>query len=486
MLRDSRLGLHLLAGMPALLAGVGAVVLAVVASSADPQQLRASYFEGAVRHFKAGEYGAARLGFERVVALDGDGGDREIRYDLAVCLEAQGEHARAEAMIEALAPEDHAGYAPAHVWRARELWAGSGRSPAEVRAGEEHLLHALEDAPDSIEVNALLGQFYVAAGRVERALPFLGKVVGDRPELLMTLARAHRVLDDRTESRKWALEARSIFKRRAEADLNDHASRFRWVEAALFLEEFGEAVDALQREAMLKTNPDYPRALAQVFLAWSDAIGRGTQPDLATRLALLERGLALDPANMALLGRFSELIRAGGDQGDQARSALQTVVARGHATGPVHYALGLDAWEHGRAAEARLHWEEACRLSPLMPAFANNLAWILAVGPDPVLPRALEMINPVIDRWPNERRFRETRGQILAKMERWKEALPDLEAALTVYPDSADLHRTLAETYEHLDAPSMAAEHRKRADVLQPMPKSESTVGSDLRQLSTK
>src|SRR5262249_52342534 len=158
----------------------------------------------------------------------------------------------------------------------------------------------------------------------------------------------------------------STFKKRAEADLNDHASRFRWVEAALFLEEFGEAVDALQREAMLKSNADYPRALAQVFLAWSDAIGRGEKPDLATRLALLERGLPLDRANMALLGRFSDLIGGGGDKADQARSALQTVVARGHATGPVHYALGLDAWEHGRAAEARLHWEEACRLSPLM------------------------------------------------------------------------------------------------------------------------
>jgi hypothetical protein len=103
---------------------------------------------------------------------------------------------------------------------------------------------------------------------------------------------------------------------------------------------------------------------------------------------------------------------------------------------------------------------------PDIPLFVNNLAGVLAVGPDADLPRALATINPVIARWPAERRFRETRGQILARMARWEEALPDLEAALAVYPDSRALHRTLAEAYEHLDAPGLAAEHRRRAELL--------------------
>jgi tetratricopeptide (TPR) repeat protein len=198
-------------------------------------------------------------------------------------------------------------------------------------------------------------------------------------------------------------------------------------------------------------------------LAWSDALGARTPVNLTGRVALLEKGLEHDPANVDLLVRFSNIIRGGGAGADRARAALQTLLARGGATGPVRFALGLDAWEQGRAAEARLHWEEACRLSPHMPAFANNLAWILATGPDPDPARALETINPVIERWPNDLRFRDTRGQILARMQRWKEALPDLELALRVYPDSGELHKALAETYDHLDAPGMAAEHRKRA-----------------------
>ena len=65
---------------------------------------------------------------------------------------------------------------------------------------------------------------------------------------------------------------------------------------------------------------------------------------------------------------------------------------------------------------------------------------------------------------PDQGRFRDTRGQILAKMGRWKEALADLEAALPSAPRSTELHRTLAEVYTHLGVPGMAAEHRALAE----------------------
>ena len=48
-------------------------------------------------------------------------------------------------------------------------------------------------------------------------------------------------------------------------------------------------------------------------------------------------------------------------------------------------------------------------------------------------------------------------------MQRWKKALPDLEAALRAKPDDNDLHRELAETYENLGEPDMASEHRRQA-----------------------
>ncbi len=478
-LRQPPLFQHLLRGLPAVLAGALVLVVAGAAVFSDPNQVRMRYFDQAAQHFNRRDYQAARIGFERIVDEGGDMGTRYIRYNLAVCLDILGESDRAMALIDQLAPDDRAGFAPAHVWQTRRLWYGPNHTPAEIRAGEEHLLRALQDSPHASEPSALLGQFYLAAGRAEKAIPYLEDAASEQPEMLLPLARAERVLDKRIRVHDRAREARALFKSRAEADLDDHNSRLLWVEAELILENFPDAADALQREAILKTDDRYPRALAQVYLAWSDSLGREDRSKLAERLALLERGLTHDPANMLLLGRFSDLIRTGGTAGDSARAALQALVARGAATGPVRYALGLDAWEHGRAAEAQLHWEEACRLSPQMPAFVNNLAWVLATGPKADLPRALDTINPVIARWPGERRFSGTRGQILARMGRWKEALPDLEMALTVNPDDPELHRTLAETYEHLDAPGMAAEHRKRAGLRNVAPKPEPSTGSN-------
>jgi tetratricopeptide (TPR) repeat protein len=478
VLRRRPLRRHLLRGLAALLAGAIVLVVAGAAGLTDSNQIRMRYFDQAAHHFNRRNYQAARIGFERVAHEGGDLGTREVRYNLAVCLDVLGESDRARALIDQLAPDDRTGFAPAHVWQAHRLWSGPNHTPAEIRAGEEHLLRALQDAPNASEPSALLGQFYLAAGWAQKALPYLEAAARAQPEMLLPLARAECVLDKRIRAHDRAKEARQLFKSRADADPDDHNSRLLWVEANLILEDFPAAADALQREAILKTDDRYPRALAQVYLAWSDSLGREDRSKLAERLALLDRGLTHDPANMLLLGRFSDLIRTGGSEGDRARAALQTLVACGLATGPVRYALGLDAWEHGRAAEARLHWEEAGRLSPQMPAFVNNLAWILANGPKPDLPRALDTINPVIARSPGDPRFRETRGQILARMHRWREALPDLEMALTVYPDDPDLHRTLAETYDHLDAPAMAAEHRKRAEAPDAAPKPDPSARS--------
>jgi tetratricopeptide (TPR) repeat protein len=465
LLVHSRLGHRLLAGVPAILATGGVLVLAGAAALTEPGGIRARYYREASLFLESRNHRAALLGFERVAALDGPNGvDRRVEYDLAVCLNALGQDTRAKTLMDRLAPDDGAGFAPAHAWKAARLLAGANRSPAAIRDAESHLLHALQDAPNTIEAHNNLGEFYLATGWPERAIPYLEKLVVARPELLLTLARVLQARGDRFPARERAAVARKLFQKRAEDNPSDFGSRLRWVEAAVFLEDFPSAVSALEPEAGLRRDDGYARALSQVYTAWADAVGREPGSDLTRRVALLQQGLDLDPSNEALIGRFARLIRAGGEEGARAGEALRALVASGRATGPVLFALGLEAWLAGRRSEACLHWGEASRLDPGSPVIANNLACALAAGPDPDLTRALAIINPVIALRPDEPRFRETRGQILARLERWQEALPDLKAALAVYPDRADLHRALAETYVHLNAPSMAAEHRRRAD----------------------
>jgi hypothetical protein len=52
-------------------------------------------------------------------------------------------------------------------------------------------------------------------------------------------------------------------------------------------------------------------------------------------------------------------------------------------------------------------------------------------------------------------------------MERWQEAIPDLEAGLVKYENKPDLHELLANAYEHVGSTELATEHRRVAKSLQ-------------------
>ena len=62
-----------------------------------------------------------------------------------------------------------------------------------------------------------------------------------------------------------------------------------------------------------------------------------------------------------------------------------------------------------------------------------------------------------------------TRGRILVRQGRWKEALASLEAALPALPDSRELHGDLATAYAALGSRELAKQHRR----LEAAPKAE-------------
>lgn len=126
----------------------------------------------------------------------------------------------------------------------------------------------------------------------------------------------------------------------------------------------------------------------------------------------------------------------------------------------------MDAWQRRDFAAARLHWETALRLAPQLNPAANNLAWSLAHEEPRDPTRALALIDAVLQRAPLDPRFRGTRGAVLARLGRWREALPELVAALPASQGSAAHHRLLCETYQQLGLPDMAWEHQTRAEAL--------------------
>jgi predicted Zn-dependent protease len=119
-------------------------------------------------------------------------------------------------------------------------------------------------------------------------------------------------------------------------------------------------------------------------------------------------------------------------------------LAQGQATASVHFALGVEAWSRGDVV-------------------ANNLAWLLTRGNSPDLNRALTLSEAAISQRPNDPRFRSTRGMILVKLGRWKEAIPDLERALATDGNNPNTHQALAEAYANLGQEDLATLHARLA-----------------------
>jgi tetratricopeptide (TPR) repeat protein len=428
------------------------------------QELEARYLEQAKTALKAKDYAGAMTCYDRLAYVAADQPD--VLYGLALCAEGLGQTGRASAIMNALTT-DEPGYAPAHLWLARRLITAPTPEPGVRDKVESHLLRALDgelDDPDA--AHALLGELYLGmgAGHYDQAELHLAKAVKTKPQLRIRLAQLYALRGDKERARSEGQLAVSYFRARTMADVDDHRARLGWADAAAFLEDFPAAVAILKEGLTVADDPVYRVALGGAFFLWADAVGRDPKAAPGDELALVEAGLRYDPSNAALLNRLLAALKVGGPQADQAREALEAQLASGKAPASVHFALGLDAWQRGRTDEARLHLERAYDLAPQMPAIANNLAWILATSEPADLKRALELADFAVDKSPKDSSFRDTRGRIFMKLDRWKDALADLEAAVAGKDDDADLHKALAEVYERLGSPGMAAEHRRRAE----------------------
>jgi len=72
----------------------------------------------------------------------------------------------------------------------------------------------------------------------------------------------------------------------------------------------------------------------------------------------------------------------------------------------------------------------------------------------------------VLEKFPQNANFRETRGEVLVKLGRWQEAVLDLEYALPTLGSRRNTHAALAEAYHGLGSQELAAQHEKLAKSL--------------------
>jgi tetratricopeptide (TPR) repeat protein len=455
-----------LLGLPAVAAVLA--VAGVLAAAPDAKALARTYRAESEARRKARDYPGALVAYKRLVGLEPD--NAQDRFLLALTLEQLGRPGEAEALARSIAPNDRAGVPLAHLWLARRILRDRPRLARQAAQAEGHLLRFLQAAPAGpgssemkAEVNALLGGLYAATGRPREARARLEPVAGNEPDRLLDLARVLQALGEPDESLRRARSALQAARTRAEARPDDKAARLLWANACAFLQDYPGALDVLERGHALTADPVFRASQAMICTAWAEELGKEGAAREAERLAVIERGLDYDPNDPRLVTQLGHLMAGDGPKAEEARARVRALLAAGKAPAMAHFALGGDAWARGDVGQAREHWEQAYRLDPNLAAVANNLAWSLAYQEPADVPRALGLVEQAVRLNPGRPEFRGTRGEILVKAGRFKDALPDLEAALAAGAGTPKVHAALAVAYDQLGMPEMAAEHRRQA-----------------------
>jgi tetratricopeptide (TPR) repeat protein len=449
--------------IPAVLALAACVACILILAGWRRIETRAHYSEVARKALATKDYLTARLACERALSAGSQPREAHLFY-LAIALQGLGREEDALVLLRLAAPLDKPGYPPAQIYAANSLLAGGKPTPAASKLARAHLEQVLAAEPDSVEANEMLGWLYFESGDWKPARQCLLAVVPNRPEAALPLAVVAGQLGDEAGLRAWAERAAKYRRERVEnAKLDSPTDRLRWAQALMLEQKFAEAMKVLDDGRKQSGTAQYGPAIGDLCASWAHYLSTNQPAEFLPRLKLIDHGLGYAPQNVRLVKMLVELSRLHGPEAQAARDAMSKLMADKGASPLVHLIIGGDAWQDGDTEQARKQFTLAYELAPNLPVVANNMAAVLAKGDPADLPRALDLIQPLVEKFPNDPHFRDTRGQILTRLGRWQEAVKDLEMALPLLSPKGPTYAALAEDYRQLGLSNLAARYEQLA-----------------------
>lgn len=427
------------------------------------QQIQMRYRTGLSKAMRTGDFETAKTYCQRLVSWRGKKYDND-RFNFALCCLQTGDLQTGAQLLNELAPASSVGYEPAHRYKAILL----GQRLATQKSLEmlEELYHHLQNSGDqsSEQIQATYALYHVQMDNSDQAIPFLRNAAQKNPIHYMTIAKLLQT-SGKNAARLEALrdaerEYRAILRKNA----TNHEARINLAAALSQLDRDPEAQKVLEQGRLLKNDPVINRALADFCALLYDQ-----SEDFSAKLKLIQQSLNYD---INYLGAYQRLIQQfrietvqSAEKAAQIEQLLLTNIATGEATPLAHFAMSSLKSISGDREAAQFHIERAFSLDPRFGVIANNLAWMLANDEEnPDLQRAFELASDVLQRFPEDARFRDTFATILLKQGDFEQALTQFELILGSNANQQAIHQKLAIIYRQLEKPDLAKLHKKLAN----------------------
>lgn len=145
----------------------------------------------------------------------------------------------------------------------------------------------------------------------------------------------------------------------------------------------------------------------------------------------------------------------------ELKTVLARVIAEGQQPALAHLAMGNLCWLEKDPDGALFHFERAISIRDDFVVVLNNLAWLISHDEkNPDFERAMALVNVAIEKQPNNASFLDTRGTVCFLQKDWKNALTDLEKAISGVRDKQSVHKKLAAIYHELGMKEISEQHQ--------------------------
>lgn len=387
-------------------------------------------------------------------------------YHTALALAKDGRVDEAYERMQQIAPIDEAGFILGHVWIIEQLVTGKLDVPADEaqRLLRIHLNHAEQLGAKGPQFDFVRAVLLVRENKLVDAVELLEPLASGLDQAAALRMECNIRLNRAEEARRDARMVRSQreVQQRRNASLLPHECSS-WMVAEQLLENLPKAQALAQQwQALEPKNDAARRAVAELSQRLFQATISKPNPDAdqLVELFLQSAEFTDDPHDLQV--QFAALYRLRADS-PVAQRVVDHVIASPRTPSEILEAAGTVAATLGDQQQAIDYLHRATQKDPKNSIALNNYAYLVSQQPNGDLSTAFAAVNQALAIKPDESRYLETRGQVLIRLGRWREAVADLEQAANSLPESRDIHLSLAKAYDALGNADLARVHREHA-----------------------
>jgi tetratricopeptide (TPR) repeat protein len=315
------------------------------------------------------------------------------------------------------------------------------------------------------EIDMMRAAWLTQEHKLDEAARLLKPLVHGNASAAVERLRINLAINNREQAILDAREVHDHLQRRVQEgnSLSDHEYET-WAAAEQLLGD-SSAYRQLTRE-WLKHFPESIGArknVVAISLQEFDEILASPDANLRELAGRLRTAFTLSDATQNMKDRVALLYRQRGDR-PILTAMFEELSKKPDLPSSLAETLGTAAAISSEWDAAEYYLKQATSTDPRNAIAWNNLSCALLQKPTPPLESALQAAQKACELTPDDFRFRETRGEILVKLGRWREAIDDLEFALNGLPDNPAIHRSLGKAYEAVGNKELAAVHLQYSD----------------------